>query len=176
MPSRIAVVTNNDYLWQKIRLTLAGTAECVRADASVAVSEYDLCLWDTDNVGDAAEGAVTMGLGAAELSLPLSFEDILLLVAGGDAAPPLTKGERCAYLRGERIALTDVEFSLFEILYSAEGEFVSREELLSRVWGKASPGVVNVYVHYLREKLERGEKIIVSSRKAGYKIDERFIK
>ena len=34
---------------------------------------------------------------------------------------------------------------------------------------------MNVYVHYLREKLEyNGEKVIISSRKNGYKIDERF--
>jgi DNA-binding response OmpR family regulator len=35
--------------------------------------------------------------------------------------------------------------------------------------------VLNVYVHYLREKLEDGKKIIISSRKLGYKIDERYL-
>ena len=41
----------------------------------------------------------------------------------------------------------------------------------------ADGGILNVYVHYLREKLEkRGEKIIISSRKSGYKIDEKYLK
>ena len=40
----------------------------------------------------------------------------------------------------------------------------------------ADEGVLNVYVHYLREKLERGgEKIIISSRGLGYKIDEKYL-
>ena len=62
------------------------------------------------------------------------------------------------------------------LLCSADGEFVSREEILHSVWsGDADPGIINVYVHYLREKLEDGEKIIVSSRKNGYKIDGRYL-
>ena len=37
-------------------------------------------------------------------------------------------------------------------------------------------GVVNVYVHYLREKLEKnGERIIISTRNLGYKINERMV-
>ena len=52
-----------------------------------------------------------------------------------------------------------------------------REEILSTVWGgEADSGVINVYIHYLREKLEVcGEKIILSSRKCGYKIDEKYL-
>jgi DNA-binding response OmpR family regulator len=43
--------------------------------------------------------------------------------------------------------------------------------------GDKGEGLINVYVHYLREKLEvGGEKIINSSRKNGYAIDEKFIK
>ena len=35
---------------------------------------------------------------------------------------------------------------------------------------------MNVYIHYLREKLEAdGEKIILSSRSHGYKIDEKYL-
>ena len=54
---------------------------------------------------------------------------------------------------------------------------LSREEILNAVWNnEADSGVINVYIHYLREKLELdGEKIILSSRKLGYAIDERFI-
>ena len=59
---------------------------------------------------------------------------------------------------------------------SANGEFVSREEILSQVWnGDADCGIINVYIHYLREKIEHGEKIILSSRKQGYCIDEKYL-
>ena len=63
------------------------------------------------------------------------------------------------------------------VIYGAGGEFISREEILERVWkNSADSGVINVYVHYLREKLERhGEKIILSSRKGGYRIDEKYL-
>jgi DNA-binding response OmpR family regulator len=63
------------------------------------------------------------------------------------------------------------------VLIEASGDFISREELIRRVWGEgADGGVLNVYVHYLREKLEKqGEKIIISSRKNGYKIDGKYL-
>ena len=53
----------------------------------------------------------------------------------------------------------------------------SKAEILRHVWGgDADDGIVNVYVHYLREKLEAGtEKIILSSRGNGYKINEKFL-
>ena len=57
----------------------------------------------------------------------------------------------------------------------AQGGFVSREEILREIWDNcADAGVINVYVHYLREKIEHGEKIIISSRNNGYKIDEKY--
>jgi two-component system OmpR family response regulator len=88
----------------------------------------------------------------------------------------LTLGDKCAILKGERIPLTELEYSLLSILVGAKGEYVGREKLLLSVWGKdVAEGILNVYVHYLREKLEKGgEKIIVSSRKQGYKISERY--
>ena len=54
---------------------------------------------------------------------------------------------------------------------------MSREKLLRSVWdGKASPGVVNVYIHYLRQKLERsGKKVIAASRNEGYRINPELL-
>ena len=47
---------------------------------------------------------------------------------------------------------------------------MSREELLREVWGEGqSAGVVNVYLHYLRKKLERGgNKLLYAVRGSGY--------
>ena len=54
---------------------------------------------------------------------------------------------------------------------------MSREELVTAVWGEgADDGVLNVYVHYLREKLEKeNERVILYSRKSGYRIDGRLL-
>ena len=84
--------------------------------------------------------------------------------------------EKCVLLFGEKIKLTELEYALFSLLYKRQS-FVSREEILASVWhGEADGGIINVYVHYLREKLEKGgEKIILSSRKLGYGISENFL-
>ena len=97
---------------------------------------------------------------------------------GARSAPlVLSEDEKCAFLFGEKIALTELEFELLSKLMERDG-FTSREELLSALWqDEATGSVLNVYIHYLREKLEvGGEKIIVSSRRQGYRINEKFRK
>ena len=88
----------------------------------------------------------------------------------------LIYGSRAVRLGEREIKLTDVEYKLISELVNAKG-YLSREYLLNKVWGEGTdPGVVNVYVHYLRKKLEsEGEKVLCSSRQFGYKIDERFL-
>ena len=64
---------------------------------------------------------------------------------------------------------------LLALLLAKDG-YTSREEIAKKVWGDASDGLINIYVHYLREKLEiGGEKIILSSRKGGYRIDKKYL-
>ena len=53
-----------------------------------------------------------------------------------------------------------------------QGRVLSREQLLSRVWGyDFDPGsnIVDVYVGYLRKKL--GASLISTVRGAGYRVD-----
>jgi len=97
--------------------------------------------------------------------------------SGSRARLTLDKASRLATLDREDIKLTEVEARLLDCLLSAGGEYVDRATLTSSVWGEgANEGVLNVYIHYLREKLEaRGEKIILSSRKLGYKIDAKYL-
>jgi len=65
--------------------------------------------------------------------------------------------------RGERaIALTAKEFALLQYLMENAGTVVSRAQLLSNVWGlNFDPGtkVVDVYVRYLRRKVDEGEPV-----------------
>ena len=76
---------------------------------------------------------------------------------------------------GRAIALTAKEFALLHYLMSHPGKVLSRTRLLSNVWGYSfEPGtkVVDVYIRYLRRKLESGSEppLIHTVRGVGYKI------
>ncbi len=170
---RVAVVTKNAYLGQKIRLALA---ECAGVDFVDEKSEFDLCFWDVDTVGEAPAGVITMSReGGYMLSLPFSYDQLRSFIADNDSLLSVDEGGRFCTLRGKKIKLTELEGALLSLLVSAEGEFVSRERILGEIWGgNTDPGIINVYIHYLREKLENGEKIIIASRGSGYRIDNKF--
>lgn len=87
---------------------------------------------------------------------------------------PLRLLERGAALRGKEIPLTETERCLLKALIDADGAFVRREELVSNV-GSGERGL-NVFIHYLRKKLEAdGEHVLLCSRAKGYCIDRRFL-
>jgi len=73
---------------------------------------------------------------------------------------------------GDRIVeLTAREFALTEVFLRHPGQVLSREQLLSHVWGyDFDPGsnVVDVYVRYLRRKL--GKDVIETVRGMGYRL------
>ena len=175
----VCVHTKNEYLYRRIEIELSGIAKAVRYSGK---EEFDLLLTDTDTEPKAeAPNAYTMSRGTdTDIFLPLPLGKIknfvLDVLSGKEDAPPLSLGDRCAFLFGHKIKLTELEYSLLSSLYERRGKFVSRDELLSSVWkNSCDGGIINVYIHYLREKLEKhGEKIIISSRKHGYKIDGRF--
>ena len=175
---RVAVVSKNEYLFRKIELTLRSVAT-VFASSSYPTEHFDLCLWDIDTVnGVQPDGRIyKMSKDAdADVVLPFEFSSLVDLVTRQESGALLLVGERCAYLRGERIKLTELECALLSRLVREGGEYVSRADILRDVWGEtADAGIINVYIHYLREKLEHGEKIIVSSRSLGYKIEGRYL-
>ena len=78
--------------------------------------------------------------------------------------------------RGDHeIRLTAREYSLLEVLMRRAGEVVPKLELLERVWGKefeGDPNVVEVYVGYLRRKIDQpfGHRTLETVRGAGYRL------
>jgi DNA-binding response OmpR family regulator len=79
---------------------------------------------------------------------------------------------RRATVRGEQVELTAREFALAEVFLRNPGQVLTREQLLSRVWGyDFDPGsnVVDVYVGYLRRKI--GEARIRTVRRIGYRLE-----
>ena len=79
--------------------------------------------------------------------------------------------------RGDRqVELSSREFDLLEYFMRHPGQVLSRQQILSAIWDYAfDPGsnVVDVYVRYLRRKVDRrGEpSAIVTVRGAGYRFD-----
>jgi len=78
---------------------------------------------------------------------------------------------RQASVEGEQVTLTAREFTLLETFMRHPGQMLSREQLLSHVWGyDYDPGsnVVDVYIGYLRRKL--GDGSIETVRGMGYRL------
>jgi len=82
----------------------------------------------------------------------------------------------CEY-NGEELTLTKKEYDLLECLLRNKNVAMSREQLLSTVWGYEYMGdtnVVDVYVRYLRQKIDDkyGIHMIETIRGIGYMIKE----
>ena len=118
-------------------------------------------------------------VGEHALPYPFSFGELRELLAGGAPASRLIieRDGRGVILDGERIRLTEREHALLSAIAEGGGDFVGRDELRERAFGPdMGGGILNVYIHYLREKLEKnGEKLILSSRLGGYRIDEKYL-
>ena len=104
----------------------------------------------------------------ARLRTPEQGERGMELEGGGVRLDVLT---RRAEVDGEEIELTAKEFVLLETFLRHPGQVLSREQLLSHVWGyDFDPGsnVVDVYVGYLRRKL--GADRFETVRGMGYRL------
>jgi len=82
---------------------------------------------------------------------------------------------RKAHRRDRTSDLTSREFALLEFLMRHEGQVLSRSQILGSVWGYGfdpQSNVVDVYVGYLRGKLDRAgdDTIIETVRGGGYRL------
>ena len=78
----------------------------------------------------------------------------------------------------EKINLTNKEYELLILLLNNKGKVVTRDNILNEVWGydyDAGTNVVDVYVSYLRNKLDEKNKeaYIETVRAVGYIISEK---
>ncbi|GAB2648778.1 response regulator transcription factor [Kribbella swartbergensis] len=118
------------------------------------------------------------------IAKPFAFEELLARVRlrlrseGTPDANILQVGDlsldlrtRRALVDGETVELTAREFLLAEVFCRHPDQVLSREQLLSQVWGfDFDPGsnVVDVYIRYLRRKL--GANRIQTVRGMGYRL------
>lgn len=82
---------------------------------------------------------------------------------------------RVASLDGKMIDLSAREISLLEILLARAGRLVSKEQLVERLceWGEeVSNNAIEVYIHRLRKKIEKGPIRIATVRGLGYCLEK----
>ncbi len=146
-----------------------------------------LILTAKDTVTDKVEG---LDAGADDyLVKPFSIEELLARVrAHLRRVTPAITGEirvadliinlegREVFRGGRRIELSNKEFELLELLARSPGKVFSRFEIEEKVWPGYQGGsnVVDVYIGYLRKKLESdGERRLIHTvRGVGYVLRE----
>lgn len=99
--------------------------------------------------------------------LPRRQEEMVLR-AGSIVLDLLT---RRVWVSDRAVELSAREFTLAETFVRHPGQVMSREQLLSHVWGydySPESNIVDVYVGYLRKKL--GDHLIQTVRGAGYRL------
>jgi DNA-binding response OmpR family regulator len=95
-----------------------------------------------------------------------------VLVAGSLSMDPAT---RRVCRDGQEISLTAREYALLEYLMRRCDQVVTKTELLDHVWDAGAdtdPNVVEVYVGYLRRKIDQpyGQRSLQTIRGAGYRL------
>ncbi|MDB4924869.1 response regulator transcription factor [Mucilaginibacter sp.] len=93
------------------------------------------------------------------------------VIALGDIT--LNTSNNTAERAGRKIILTNKEYALLELLMNNNDKILSRQTIAEKVWGIAfdtGTNVVDVYINYLRNKIEKGftEKYIHTVIGKGY--------
>lgn len=91
----------------------------------------------------------------------------------------LEPGQRQVHRGNRSVALTAREYQLLLLLLREAGSVLSRERILAEIWPDqrgAASNVIEVYVRYLRQKLEEGgeRRLIHTVRGRGYCLSERL--
>jgi DNA-binding response OmpR family regulator len=139
-------------------------------------------LTGRDEIGETVEA---LNHGADDyVTKPFAFEELLARInarlrgTSGRTETTVRVGElemdipgRRTYYRGAEVELTFREFSMLETFARHPGQVLTRDQLLSHVWGHdhtAESNVVDVYVRHLRGKL--GLDAIETVRGVGYRL------
>jgi len=145
-----------------------------------------ICLTARDRVDERVEGLY----GGADdyMVKPFAFDELLARIAAvirrGGASGRLQVGDLVidaeahrAWRGEEELRLTAQEFSLLRYLAEHRGRVMSRTRILEHVWDvQRDPGtnIVDVYISYLRQKVDKGRAapLIHTVRGVGYMLED----
>jgi DNA-binding response OmpR family regulator len=180
--------TSNDYDVVVLDLMLPGVdgLTILKRLRAAGRSTHVLILTARDTVQDRVLG---LDLGADDyLVKPFAFEELLARVralarrAYSAKNPLLTVDDlrletstRRVWRGDDEIVLTSREYALLEYLAMRAGEAVSRSDIWEHVYefnSEADSNVVDVYIGYLRKKVERPDRpvLIHTIRGVGYSL------
>lgn len=147
-----------------------------------------LFLTARDSIADRVKG---LDLGASDyLIKPFSFEELMARIRSmtrkisGNQSSLFTVADLSVdtaahtVCRGtEKIPLSAKEFALLELLIRNKGRVLSRDSIENSLWNfdyEGGSNVVDVYIRYLRKKLDEGreKKLIHTIRGSGYVLRE----
>jgi len=147
-----------------------------------------LMLTALDSLTDKADG---FNAGADDyLAKPFEFQELLLRLRALTrrngtkqkqilrlADLELNLDSKTVTRAGQRIDLTTREYSLMEYLMLNKGKIISRVDISERVWNldfDSNTNVIDVYVSYLRKKIDKGfsEKLLHTIVGMGYVLRE----
>ena len=142
-------------------------------------------------LGEPAEKINGLDLGADDyLVKPFAFEELLarirVMLRRSTDTPTdelaladlrVDVGKHTVSRAGSRVELSAKEFAVLEYLMRNQGRVLSREQIEQHVWDCGYEGgsnMVDVYIRYLRKKLDEGyeKKLIHTVRGAGYVVRE----
>ena len=174
----------HDVIVLDVMLPLKPGFQVLRELRQARVTTPVLLLTARDAVEDKVQG---LDAGADDyLTKPFAFAELLarvraLLRRGKGAQAPvlqaadliLDPAARTVKRGGEAIPLTNREFALLEYLLRNPGRVLTRTMISEHVWDysfDAGTNVIDVYVNYLRKKIDAGRevKLIHTVRGVGY--------
>ncbi|MEU0925256.1 response regulator transcription factor [Streptomyces malaysiensis] len=185
----LGLIRHNGYAVIVLDLMLPGRNgyDVCRTLRAAGITTPVLVLTAKDGEYDEADA---LDLGADDyLTKPFSFVVLLARIrallrrSAPQRSPVLRAGDlwldpdahRCG--RGEEpLELTPREFALLEFMLRHPDTVVSKKELLAQVWDawfEGDPNIVEVYVGYLRRKIDTpfGRSAIETVRGIGYRLD-----
>lgn len=148
-----------------LMLTARGAVEDRVAGLNVGADDYLVKPFAMEELLARVNALLRRRKGALETSTELRAKDLTLDLV------------RHEVRRGSRIIeLTAKEFALLEYLMRHPGQVLTRTQITDHVWRydiDALSNVVDTYIHYVRDKVDKGHSppLIKTIRGIGYKID-----
>ena len=183
-----ALAFNYDVILLDIMLPKVNGLEMLRELRSKQVRTPVLLLTARDGVDERVQG---LDHGADDyLAKPFAFSELLARMRALLRRPPLQTGSTLGMndlemdlaqheVRriGKRIELSPREFSLLELLLRHPNQVLTRTQIVERVWNfdfYSDTNVVDVYIGYLRRKIDRdfAPPLIHTVRGVGYRLSE----